>query len=312
MLEFDEIYFQDKQQTMELLTDKASDGDLNCIKLLANLLYSNDCEQSIEWYQMAATMGDVDSLLFLAEYYAENFHASEEDLSKSVGYLEKAATLNDSRAIIKLSRYYQTLDFNSIHYEIINRASELGCSASTNYIANMKQGQSKLDYLLNAAENGNTESQFQACKLLFNGDIGIERDEFRAVELVINSATTYTNPNIVQLGKWYMTNECKQLDCNRAFDCFLKASIQGDLDSLVMLGDCYYYGHGCEIDLDLAKEYYQKAIDNGHTEAILSIIKCLKPSDPLCKQLFRQYIEKTRDLVPDEQEWNECIDSSFI
>ncbi|XP_012557543.1 DAP3-binding cell death enhancer 1 isoform X1 [Hydra vulgaris] len=56
-----------------------------------------------------------------------------------------------------------------------------------------------------------------------------------------------------------------------AFDLFLKASENGSIASLYNIGLCYELGHGVNLSLEKAAEYYKLAADKGHLRAMYNL-----------------------------------------
>ena len=55
-------------------------------------------------------------------------------------------------------------------------------------------------------------------------------------------------------------------DYGKAFEWYLKAANQGDVDAQLNIGLMYYKGEGVLQNEDNAKEYFGKACDNGEQE----------------------------------------------
>ncbi len=60
-------------------------------------------------------------------------------------------------------------------------------------------------------------------------------------------------------------NESK--DYNQAAIWFKKAAAQGGQRALNNLGICYEFGHGVEVDMDLAFSLYKESADKGYYPA---------------------------------------------
>lgn len=54
---------------------------------------------------------------------------------------------------------------------------------------------------------------------------------------------------------------------NENIRCLIESANRGDIESMVMVGDCYGHGLYIEKDLDMSHKYYQMAADKGHVYA---------------------------------------------
>lgn len=52
-----------------------------------------------------------------------------------------------------------------------------------------------------------------------------------------------------------------------AFEYYLKAAKQGDVNAQLNLGLCYFYGNGVEKNLSEAVKWYRKAVNQGNAQA---------------------------------------------
>ena len=287
-------YKDNQEDGIEMLKAFIQDtGNVNAMKLLSSWIQSFDMEYCLELWRECGNMGDADCLLMLCQHYeklnCESNNSNNEE-NPSLEYLIKAAELHDSRAVIKLSRYYQTIQFEPEYLECIKKAAQLGCPYSIKYLTTMETGQEKLNSLVKAGNNGLKECYFEAANLLFHG-IGLERNVLLAMEYLLKAVNSSTMPSVVQVGSWYMGNEVNQLDYSKAFECFANGCKEGDPNAFKLMGDCYSNGFGCEMDHELAQEYYQKAIDTGNRDAILAMLKLnLRRNKKACKALASDYI----------------------
>jgi len=151
-------------------------------------------------------------------------------------------------------------------------------------LALYKQGQkqSAFDALNFAAEKGDPVAQWQAAKMLAEGD-GVKRDDYKAFEMLSDLADAHADDSpgepssrlvsraFVQLGKYYQTgipNTEVKADPDRARQIYSHAAlIYGDADAQYSLARMYYAGEGGERDAVQAARWSKLAADKGNIDA---------------------------------------------
>lgn len=65
-----------------------------------------------------------------------------------------------------------------------------------------------------------------------------------------------------------------------------------------LLGDCYYWGHGVDVNEFKAAEYYKRAADNGDSNAMCSLADCYASGVgvPQSMEKARKYYRKSADM----------------
>ena len=64
----------------------------------------------------------------------------------------------------------------------------------------------------------------------------------------------------------FFYGEGVEQDFKKAFDCFTRSALYGNVDAQWALGECYYEGYGVDIDLSTAVEWYRKSAVSGNAE----------------------------------------------
>lgn len=117
-------------------------------------------------------------------------------------------------------------------------------------------------WTLKAANNGHLFAQHNAGYLNANG-IGVEKNLKEAIRWYVKAAERGYSDSQLQLTLIYYIEK----DFEKAFFWVSKAAIQEVPNAQYSLGLLYRDGKGTEKDLDKAKEWFQKAADNGHEDA---------------------------------------------
>src|SRR5258707_11379596 len=151
-------------------------------------------------------------------------------------------------------------------------------------LALYKQGQkqSAFDALNFAAEKGDPVAQWQAAKMLAEGD-GVKRDDYKAFEMLSGLADAHADDSpgepssrlvsraFVQLGKYYQNgipNSEVKPDPDRARQIYSHAAlIYGDADAQYSLARMYYAGEGGERDAVQAARWSKLSADKGNVDA---------------------------------------------
>ena len=144
------------------------------------------------------------------------------------------------------------------------------------------QKQSAFEILNFAAEKGDPVAQWQAAKMLAEGD-GVKRDDYKAFEILSDLADAHADDNpgepsarlvsraFVQLGKYYQAgipNSEVKPDPDRARQIYSHAAlIYGDADAQYHLARMYYAGEGGERDAVQAARWSKLSADKGNIEA---------------------------------------------
>jgi TPR repeat protein len=147
-----------------------------------------------------------------------------------------------------------------------------------------KQGQkqSAFEVLNYAAGKGDPVAQWQAAKMLAEGD-GVKQDDYKAFEILSDLADAHADDSpgepsarlvsraFVRLGKYYQTgipNSEVKPDPDRARQIYSHAAlIYGDADAQYNLARMYYAGEGGERDAVQAARWSKLSADKGNVDA---------------------------------------------
>ncbi len=125
---------------------------------------------------------------------------------------------------------------------------------------------SDFEELLEKAENGDAESQFQVGRSYFIGD-GVEDDEEEAVHWYEEAAENGHIEAMYELGQCYSLGMGVEEDEEEAVSWYRKAARKKHPGAMYELANCYYYGNGVTENVARAKEWYRKAAEAGDKDA---------------------------------------------
>ncbi|MFT4059692.1 MAG: endopeptidase IV [Legionella sp.] len=267
------------QLAMRYFTQAAQKGYLPAIQILAkySLLHDKDPQQAVAWFKRAAAAGDVNAQMFMAAAYlygigvkknqdsaihyyidaakngnaiaqytlAENFLESRHATNNKLGliWLTKAANNNNPQALTKLGTFY--LSGKMVDKDVVKGMSLLNQAAAQGFApAMVGLGRAELE------QNNKEQAQQWFDKIL-----NYQND------------TAY-----LELADIYLDNKTPVYDPKAAFLWTLKAAQNGSSEAKRQLAKFYTKGIGVEVDLNLAKQWQNKATqddkDNSPNKAL--------------------------------------------
>lgn len=96
----------------------------------------------------------------------------------------------------------------------------------------------------------------------------MKQNNKKAYEYYQKAASLGSSSAIAMLGYFYYTGKGGKKDDNQAFLCFKRAAEMGLPSAQAMLGICYYNGVGVDVNVDMAKDWLNKAKDAGNRNAL--------------------------------------------
>lgn len=135
-------------------------------------------------------------------------------------------------------------------------------------LAHMKQKDynNAFQSLFDAAYNGYDKAQFELGKLYMDGAPGFPKNT-RTALYWLRRAAEQEHPMALTRAAYIYLNDSKYKDDYRAFQCASKASNLGNSSGYYYLANCYEFGIGTKIDLNMASYYYKRAYDKGISDA---------------------------------------------
>ena len=162
-------------------------------------------------------------------------------------------------------------DYNKA-FELFKKASDLGNTTAHGWLADCyyygngakKDYQKALQLYLKAKSSRHNEGQIG---YIYEHGLGTPIDINKAIEHYQKGVDLGCTGCMHNLGTLYYKGEGCQKDYNKAFELFKKASDLGYTTAHGWLADCCFYGYGTQKDYQKALQLYLKAESNGHNEA---------------------------------------------
>lgn len=238
-----------------------------------------DGAKAIEWYTKAADLGDSDAMLYIAQIYDWG-DGIEQDYSAAVEWYTKAADLGNSDAMCCLGDMYHNglgvaQDFDAA-MEWYQKAADAGNALAMCNIAQWYRfgdgnvtmdANAAIEWYQKAADFGRMYALGDIGDMYRNGE-GVEQSNDVAMEWYVKSLLADPNVFIFE----------DMMDITHGEDALMeKFAEAGDTKIMIAIGDmyCNSYGSGRVIqelpDYDAAMKWYQKAVDLGSSDAMVSI-----------------------------------------
>lgn len=234
-----------------------------------------DLRVAIEYYKLSAEQGNAEAQNRLGELYYSGTEDDivEKDLVRAEYYFKAAALKNHAAAKNNLAHLYE-FNKGSSHIQEAARyytqAAEQGNIEAQYNIGRLherglgveKDDKKAFEYFKQAADQGHKEAKEKVIYSLKNG-IGVEKD--------LAEAERYGRARIKQpsrhIGALYERGEGVPKDLKKAVHYYEIGAGFGDVESQILLADCYLHGKGLEKDVDKAIEYYTEAANQGSSAA---------------------------------------------
>lgn len=175
--------------------------------------------------------------------YRQGLHKDppEPDMYRAVEHLRNAADLGHSESLHVLGLIY--------------------FRGENGFRQNFKKAR---EYQKLAAEAGHWAANYDYAWMCKYG-IGGERNIDAAIHHFELSASQGDILSMTELAQLYQEPECKNYQ--KAFDWAKKSVTVDNPQGEFILGNMYFFGRGCEADMDRAMRYYRKAFDHGVYQA---------------------------------------------
>ena len=164
-------------------------------------------------------------------------------------------------------------------FECLNKAISLGHQEALSFVSSQGTGlisQKKaakevaIKWYTIAAENGNTDAQFNLGHAYHNGE-GVEQDYGKAIEWFSKAAEQGDSQAQSNLGGMYRFGIGVEQDYGKAIEWYSKAVEKGNSRVQIILGSRYRKGYRVEQDYAKAIEWYSKAAEQGDSLAQIDL-----------------------------------------
>lgn len=170
----------------------------------------------------------------------------------------------------------------------------------------------------NFSQSGSQHLQDLAGQIYFHG-IGVEKDRRKAASCFAEAANVSFDdkgklvikdegyaPAQYHLGVMYLNGgDTAFKDDSYAFKCFEKAAEQRFMPAIVSLVNCYAGGHGCDVDLVKAQEFYNKVPADYPAAAASDLVKSVNRTPTLSDDT--QVAKKLQTLIDRDPECHEHL-----
>lgn len=222
--------------------EKAAETDAEAMYLLGSIYLKKlqDKKAAFFWYESAAQKEHIKAMVDVAAFYLFGC-AVERNIDEAIKWYKKASRLNSPLAYHNLGYLcFQDSELHGVAIDYFKKATELGYAESAYMLGIMflygygteKNPKDALDYFVSSFDLGKDYT----CRVL--GD------------LYFKGAFNNGKQNIDKAIEWYLRGVEKQV-----------------LPCIEILGDCYYFGFGVDIDYLLAFDFYKTAAENGSANA---------------------------------------------
>jgi TPR repeat protein len=118
-----------------------------------------------------------------------------------------------------------------------------------------------------AAEEGNPDAQ-KAIGICYDKGHGVEQDKEEAYQWYVEAADGGNTEAMRNVGIYLLEGKHVPKNERKACQSLIKAVRRSDAKACAILGQCYQFGTGVEMDIDQALRVYSSAIDFGYEGAI--------------------------------------------
>ena len=194
-------------------------------------------EKALKWYHLGARQGDSHCEYSIGDNY-RNGYGVEINLDTALEWFEKAAAKGHAGAQVGIG----DVNYTKERYE------------------------DAVTWFTKAADQHDTEAESWLGRCYQFGN-GVEQNLDTALAWFEKAAAKGHADGQFGIGVVNYTKERYE----EAVTWFTKAADQGESNAEFVLGDCYRFGNGVEINLDTALEWYEKAAAKGHAGAQVGI-----------------------------------------
>lgn len=243
----------------------------------AEAMYSEACAASgtkrVMLLQKAAEVGSLDAMCDLGDCYYDG-EGVEKNMGLAVKWLTKAADSGMVKAQAAIGVVYyrgeEGLEQNyALSEKYLLMAAERNFTKAQLFLAYLYASMEDYDKALlwaRKTESVEPEANYLLGDLYSNG-FGVEQNKLEAFKNYEKAARA-GHPDAQNIvGNYYFNGEDIKQDLNKAFNFYQMSSAQGHMYGMFNLGLCYAKGNGCQLNMDIALEWIEKAANEGCPEA---------------------------------------------
>lgn len=254
---------KDYTKITELIERDAKAGDLEAQYMIANFCingmgeeeFGKDVEKGVAIYETLSLKGNPHADYMLGCLYERG--PIEQDPNKAMMYYLKAAEAGHPDAQYSVGCIYNEGTLGDINKEEATKWFELAAE------------QNQRDALCLIAFSYIQDPSIETLRI---SNLDYEQDIEKGFDYLMKAASLNQSSALYVLALCYYQGKYVEKDNEKAFGC-LKNSIQSEAmtDNVNLMGDFYRDGIGIEQNYEAAVNHYQWAVDNGDTNAMLSL-----------------------------------------
>lgn len=250
------------------------------------IMTSKDTEKYFELIKNAADKDYPEAIRKVGSaYYFGKELGAEKDYDKAFQYWKKAAEMGNPNAMQNLGFAYEegvgTMKDSSLAAQWYKKGVEAGDIRSLNNLALLyeegngveKDNKKAFDLYLEAAQKGDLNAMNNLSWCYQDGK-GVDKDINKAIEWATKAAEGGNISGMLHLADInYNGDGGAPKNEGRAFNWYLKAADKGNLYGMYMVGQCYEFGRGTDVNRSAAKEWYRKAWNRNYQPAGQALLR---------------------------------------
>lgn len=254
---------KDYAKITELIERDANNGDIEARYLIANFCingmgeeeYGKDIKKGVAIYETLSSDGDSHADYMLGRLYGRG--PIEQDAEKAMQYYLKAAEAGHPDAQYSVGCIYNDGLLGEVNKEEASKWFELAAEKN------------QRDALCLIAFSYIQDSSIETLRA---SNLNYRQDTEKGFDYLMKAAKLNQPLALYVLAKCYHEGKYVEQDNEKAFTC-LQNSIQSEAmtDNVTLMGDFYRDGIGIEQNYEAAVHHYQWSVDNGDTNAMLSL-----------------------------------------
>ncbi len=205
---------------------------------------------------------------------------SDANRATAIEYLNKSVALSNVDAMLFLGEICLDENFGQYNVvkgmELLRMADGMNHSEAKGKIAQydmMLPLEDVLIYVKHFADNGEAEDMSRLADMYYNG-VGTDVDYEKAFDYYKKASKLDVVDSHIGMAQCYYHGRGVDCDYESAFDYFTKGSKGGNSVAVSGLGECYYYGYGVEQDYEKAFELFTKANNGSNGVALHGLAMC--------------------------------------
>lgn len=239
-----------------------------------------DEQSAFVWFKKASDLGNLKAMVNVGFCYA-NGCGVEKNPTLAVEYYKRASIENNAIATFNLGVcYMEGFGINkdlTRAIEMFRRAAELEHSLSYTYLAKCyEKMDANEEIVIDCYENAYAQGSYKACYYLSKIYLAKE-DYLSQIEWLLKGQNDVDC--LRELGILCYEGEIAQLDYKKAFECFYKASEQGDTTSAYYMALLYFNGNGVNKDEERGLYYLELASEGNNKDAMFLLASKIETTD---------------------------------